>query len=500
MATSTQAEGTTASHSDAVYAQEEAKYFKEVDANILALAIFRGGLVQGRPTEGTASNLKEQFDTALLKVISTFKVYNLIVADPKTTRWPATNFGGDNHSLIPQQQLVENRKIKFCCQRCKTNGIWSLLGVGKFVKADKTGSQEKIGSIIMEKVFYHDKDCHKDVSGKLPAYEYSVVDFDFDEVIGDTYEPVVQRFLKCNFHDHQTSLPGHSINFGHEDYFYDDRAFEYFPSPNYSEVPEGFHRFSMVRFHYFLTTELNMSHEAAHSVLDLAKIIDHKMATGKFETCTEITNPEFHLYFYEISLLFGGHCMLKDSEETVVVDQICHKDGETHEGEISSIEQLKGKHKPGSFIIPLYEARTIYVCTPQLLVTAEKGQFIWFHGPLPHGGKTYKASPEGNEWRPAIHGHLDSIHHARKRGDFSFENSEHVYFPLEHAEFMNDIFPILEKGEDITFNALGLIHKRCVDEDSGQQFLESLTRDQLAKYNQVLCGRFSEFGTVEMDP
>jgi hypothetical protein len=42
---------------------------------------------------------------------------------------------------------------------------------------------------------------------------------------------------------------------------------------------------------------------------------------------------------------------------------------------------------------------------------------------------------------------MDSLYHGRKKGNFQFEDSEDVYFPLEHASFMKDQFPLLGKGE-----------------------------------------------------
>jgi hypothetical protein len=67
-----------------------------------------------------------------------------------------------------------------------------------------------------------------------------------------------------------------------------------------------------------------------------------------------IPNPSVHLAFYEISLLFGGHCMLSDPDSTPV-HQICHKDGETKDNLVRDNPRLEGKHKPGSFIIPLID-------------------------------------------------------------------------------------------------------------------------------------------------
>ena len=67
---------------------------------------------------------------------------------------------------------------------------------------------------------------------------------------------------------------------------------------------------------------------------------------------------------------------------------------------------------------------------------------------------TYKASIDGLDWRPAIHGHLDSAHHRREQGYFDFASSDDVYFPLEHSRFMTDQFPVLDKGINAVHLAL----------------------------------------------
>jgi hypothetical protein len=479
----------------AVYAEEEASFFKGITANILAKAIFRGGMVYGTldPNVFPLDELNQHWMSAVKVVISKFKVYHLEAAVPTQTKWKATNLGSPCTS-VSQQKVGLTRNLRFCCLRCKERGIWSLLGVGECVIV-----KGQCG-IQMKKVFFHDKECFKTKEEKLPSYQFNVFDFDFDEVIGNTYDSVVHQLQQCSFHDKETDMPpGHSINFGFDDYNFDDRAYEYMPSPNYPDIESSLHRESLVRVLFMMATDLNMADEVSHTVLDLKKYTADLNDSNKAGICKEMLNTEYHLHFFELSLLFGGHCMLAGEENSnFVVDQIVHKDGETSEGEIANKAELMGKHKPGSFIIPLDEARSIFVCTPQLLVTAKRGQYIWFHGALPHGGKTYKASKEGKDWRPALHGHLDSIHHARKRGDFAFEGSDNVYFPLEHARFMKDLFPILERGLDTSFNVMSLIHKRATDKETGAEYLQSLSPRQVATYNSHLCGQYSELKTLPM--
>jgi hypothetical protein len=169
---------------------------------------------------------------------------------------------------------------------------------------------------------------------------------------------------ECNFHDKKASIPpGHAVNFGFDDFNHDDRKCECLPSVRCGEIKKDNHRNSMVRFHQFLmAADLNMADEIACTVLlDMSKA----MQFGKFGAISEMRNPEFHLHFNELSLLFGGHCMSsKKGDKDHMVDQITHKDRETFEGETKNKVRLKDKHKPGSFIIALDEPRTIFVKTP----------------------------------------------------------------------------------------------------------------------------------------
>jgi hypothetical protein len=167
------------------------------------------------------------------------------------------------------------------------------------------------------------------------------------------------------------------------------------------------------------------------------------------------------------------------------IHQICHKDGESSERLVKDNEKLEGKHKPGNCIIPLDSPRTIYVCTPMIQVTAQKGQFVWFHGALPHGGMTHEANETGTDWRPAIHGLLDSSHHVRTQGYFDFESSEDICFPVEHSKFLTDLFPILDKGEDITHTALQEI-MACNTPNC------DLTEAQAMRCNHCFVGRHGE--------
>ena len=65
-----------------------------------------------------------------------------------------------------------------------------------------------------------------------------------------------------------------------------------------------------------MAADLNMVSEAAYTVLDMKKFIVEFTGKKSFCHCTEKINLEHHLHFHELSLLFDGHCMLKDEEDS----------------------------------------------------------------------------------------------------------------------------------------------------------------------------------------
>jgi hypothetical protein len=489
------------SHPEEDTVDKEVSFFKGITEDTLVKAIFRGGLVTpplvAQPPLTLGSSKPDhvpphQWKVAAQMVIAILEAFNLEVANPSSRAWFADEFGS-----IGQTQFYLNRTIKFCCEKCKKNKVYSPIAVATCVE------QAGVCSLQIQKVFFHDKDCNVPPNERKPPPDYCVVPYDYDEFIGDTYDGVVDRLKLCNFHDEDIpNPPGKHIDFGHQNYNYDDRAYEYLPSQNYPEVDKEKHREAMVRFFYFLASWLNIAEEAGSMVFDLESAKQHYIASSNklVGLPPSMKNKAAHLYLNEISLLFGGHCKMRNQEEDPI-HQICHMDGQTIFGELERNKELKGKQMPGSFIIPLEDYRSIYVVTPQTLVTVKRGQFLWFHGALPHGGITYKASKEGRDWHPAIHGHLDSIFHERKSGDLSFSNSAHVYFPKEHLELKDDLgVPLLDVHKQ-----LGLIMEKIWerssrgDRRSCKAYVKTLTQEQLECYNSVLCAPYQENKTIGLD-
>jgi hypothetical protein len=75
------------------------------------------------------------------------------------------------------------------------------------------------------------------------------------------------------------------------------------------------------------------------------------------------------------------------------------------------------------------------------------------------------------------------------QGYFDFENSDDVYFPLEHSKFMNDQFPVLDKGQETVYVALNNIYARNKEKCR-------LSIKEAVRYNTLLVGWCSE--TLEL--
>jgi hypothetical protein len=152
----------------------------------------------------------------------------------------------------------------------------------------------------------------------MPLAKFSVVNFDFAEVMGGTCNKVVKRMSKINFHDAAAEAPpGHSVDFGHDDCKHDDKGYEHLPSARHAaEVTEESHRLAMVRFFFLLAACLNMTDQAACALFDVNKVkeilVQHKNKPRSLlpPNTPVVSNPSVHLAFNEISLLLGGHCML----------------------------------------------------------------------------------------------------------------------------------------------------------------------------------------------
>jgi hypothetical protein len=168
-------------------------------------------------------------------------------------------------------------------------------------------------------------------------------------------------------------------------------------------------------------------------------------------------NPRFHLYFSQNTVILGGMDMKGHTDPSKVIHQVLHNDStKLKEFRVDPDHPLyQGKQdklvENASFIAPIVpnQSRKIYHINPEPKNQFEilYGQALWFSGAWPHGGWTYLqsecfdsiTSPDGSQvsrrlFRPAFHGHLDSIH-LQRDADFLNIGYDVVdgYRPPEHA-------------------------------------------------------------------
>jgi hypothetical protein len=166
----------------------------------------------------------------------------------------------------------------------------------------------------MEKVFYHNMDCCVE-ERKTPS-ECFTVDFDFKEVIGDACDAVVSHLQGFKFKSKEGGAPpGHHINCGNPNCNYDDRSCECLPSPHCNMLAKDMRRGALVRVFFLLVACRNLAAEAAWEIFDMETMesvcFKNPDSHDRVLHCPAKKNPDAHLHLFELSLLFGGHCMKK---------------------------------------------------------------------------------------------------------------------------------------------------------------------------------------------
>jgi hypothetical protein len=250
-----------------------------------------------------------------------------------------------------------------------------------------------------------------------------------------------------------------------------------------------------------LVTCRNLAAEAAYEIFDMETMesvcFKNPDSHNRVLHCPAKKNPDAHLHLFELSLLFGGHCMKKEVAEDPV-DQVCHCDVDGLQ-DPETIKLFNNNQMPGSFIVPLEDHRTMCHSTPQNLTPVKRGQLLWFDGAMAHGGTTCKATQEGNDWYPALHCHLDSNKFPGVKGCFQHKQSKCVYFPDEHLQFERNIGEPLVSAE----TTLGLLVEQiCTGSASasgGKEHLRGLTPEQKKCCNQVLRAPCQPNKTVELE-
>jgi hypothetical protein len=235
---------------------------------------------------------------------------------------------------VQEQYFNLGSRVVFYCQKCRNNNQLGLVAVGTCVLVEEEDCQIKMVS-----VFFHDGQCvSKNKSREIyDTNQFSKMDLDLEGTIGNTYDEALMELNKFSAPDpfwdaglsveektalskimprpvqelsetkQSTGPPGKHIDFGFPTYDYDDRCYELLPSSNYTILPVN-HRNAMVRFAYKCCSEFNLTSELAPYLPDLEQLRlqfnEHRRGISDYSFTK---NKEAHLFFHEITLLFGGH-------------------------------------------------------------------------------------------------------------------------------------------------------------------------------------------------
>lgn len=395
--------------------QSSASLYAKLNSSSVAKALFPEVVVV---VARENVEVKHLWHEAQEKVVEKFAKYNLSVECNHASRaWTdITNWARG----VNRVKFEVNRKVLFYCSRCKEHSnflspICHAMCSNGII--NPTTQQVTQVELLVQKVFFHDKECcvgdkgegDIDIHPLLQQQGYAMTEFDFDEVIGDTYKEAVEEIESFDpLAGDNPELPkGQSINFGSDEIQgqTSDRMYEPLPSDKYPSIIAEWHQHSMIRFYYHMVATFNMSKEASPFVFDEAGQTIH----GILDDLMEKRPKLFHLSIDMPSLLFGGHTIWDDN--LPIVHQMCHQDCSGLEQHLKQNPSCWESYKflPGSFIIPLKDSREIYIRHPgQVRAKVKKGEYLFFNGTLEHGGMTFKKK-EHRGWHPAIHGHLDHI-------------------------------------------------------------------------------------------
>ena len=419
----------------------------------LCEAVFRTLEIHGKPQalKGRPAETEEKKETSSIlagaqaHVINVLRTYGLEVESASgRAKWIPTA----SPVSIGQTVYRQNATCKFYCSKCKERGKFTLVALGHFMIE---GEGVDAPHLKMSALYFHNAKCENG-PGPLAFQQYIVQDFDFQEVFGDTYNHTVAYFQNLQAEGEGQTV-GEHINFNYEDYNFDNRSYLILDEKKHGlpfDLTFEDHEKSVIRLFFHMGCSFGLEDEVCCRRFDFPAVeaaaskalLDKK--NFRWTDYPEEVEDKGHLFFDEVSLLSGGHNM-RQQDIVVNVHQPCHKDGVTSESMYSDNSDLTGKFKPGSFIVPLEDHRTIYIVSPDHTVTAEKGQYMYFYGDVPHGGITYSLTSETcNKWHPALHGHLDSTHHSRVQGNVGYQEGSMSYFPVHHYFIQHDLTPIFD--------------------------------------------------------
>ena len=398
------------------------KALESFDSRAVAKALFpnpvtaRDG-VEIEKTRGKKSKdvpLANAFKNSVIQIKNELRdVYNLNCA---------VRYG----SAIWQSTSENNGTIKFHCDKCMKAKLVEGGSPGKedlIALAVCKGKTKEDASVTVKKVFLHDSHNMKgkDKETRHPQHGWETLDFPFDRILGDTYGPAVQEINQYPVGGKKLP-PGSRIKFDGANEqqktsenieFYEDRIYcvlqdqSVFPS-----ISAEKHDQCIIRLMFFLAAVYNMAKEVAPTI-GPDNLFTSAWSDDDDKADDKELNPEKHLSLTEVSLIYGGHHLYGNS--VTPIHQPLHTDFSSPVKNVP--KSMATKFKPASFLIPLKTSRFLHIQTYGNLVEVKKGQILFFSGDLFHAGHTWKDTD--NDWKVAIHGHVDSNLWTRDEGTVS---------------------------------------------------------------------------------
>jgi hypothetical protein len=330
--------------------------------------------------------------------------------------------------------------------------------------------------LTVEKLFPHDRICSLADPDLLPSNYLDqnnggsgaqIVQFPIDNVLGDLFTPLIKKVDR--FPPGECDLPVGTQIFldpspgqvqAGKLYPFDRRRYEHIPTKNtfFREVigTEDL-RQKTIRLWFWIAGKFSIS-DQMHYVQTSPFVTNggtKVFPRWPLEDPSNDLGIVCHLRLNGLSALWGGH-----QKGDMKVDQLYHidipekkkvliKEGSTEEVvfDVSTNPSLQGLFKPGGFIIPLQDSRTL-ITLGQCQVNEDeitRGHLIYFCGDYAHAGMTY--SSEDPSWHFSLHVYLDSAYHARSHDDSVKVMIESVaQHEPEHAKYLD--VKTVERMED----------------------------------------------------
>lgn len=390
--------------------------FSPFTARDYADAVFDGGTVSGGGfPEGwvapcTSSEKRDQdkaqWNIAVDKVITTLRCFNIDSDWCHTSHLASSNY--NNHRINPPVKC-EGHAVRLFCTKCKKNKKTTLVAHGVCTE----GRTDGIG-VKMIAIFPHNSDCDSDKPTPVMS-PYTLVDYDFDIVVGNTYAKELQEINDQTVRKN-SNLIGVKIDFDDPNHRSDDRS--YVDLPLTSDRAKA-HKECMTRLLLHVSVKLNLVEETVHEHFNWDSARSGTKNNNSWDSYPVKVNEAAHLFISDTSLLFGGHNL---NDKGPLQDQRCHTDVDG----LDDVVFHQGRSKPGSIIVPLEDFRSIYVGIPfspdYKIITIPKGKYFFFQGDVAHGGKTVPKNEKS--WHTAVHLHIDTKYHARTKDLVEFANHE----------------------------------------------------------------------------